>query len=93
MTLKHLKNRGINSISFERLDKFMSNSDRQQFDFETFKAAYDSDPRIANVVTNFDQNKIEFKQSEVDDLPNQAASNTDVVGSMAAKATDLGNNL
>lgn len=93
MTLKHLKNRGVNSVSFAKLDQFMSNSDRQQFDFETFKAAYDTDPRIKTVVTNFDQDKIDFKQSEVDDLAAQEPSNADVVGAMASKATDLGDNL
>ena len=93
MTLKHLKNRGVSSITFDRLDQFMSNNDRQQFDFETFKAAYDSDPRIPNVVTNFDQDKIDFKQSEVDDLAAQQPNSADVVGAMASKATDLGDNL
>ena len=88
-TLRHLKNKGVASVSFKQLDKFMANSDRQQFDFETFKAAFDSDPRLKNVVTNFDQDKVEFKQSEVDDLGAVDAPTGDVVGDMAARATDL----
>jgi hypothetical protein len=71
----------------------MANSDRQQFDFETFKAAFDTDPRIKNVVTNFDQDKIDFKQSEVDDLGAASAPGGDAVGKMASKATDLGASL
>lgn len=70
----------------------MRNSDRQQFSYETFVAAHDSDPRIQNLVKNFDQRKIDLKQSEVDDLGSSDAG-SDTVGNMAAKATDLGSGL
>ena len=47
-----------------KLDKYMRNQGKGNFDFESFKAMYDADPKIQALVTNFDQEKIEFKQSE-----------------------------
>ena len=82
----------MNSVSFSQLDKFMRNSDRQQFSYETFVAAHDSDLRIQNLVKNFDKEKIDLKQSEVDDLGSPDAGG-DTVGDMAARATDLGASL
>jgi len=70
----------------------MRNSDRQQFSYETFVAAMENDPRLQNIVTNYTQDKIELKQSEVDDL-NQPQDGTDTVGQMAARATDVGASL
>ena len=76
-----------------KLDKFMQNQGRGSFDYETFKAAYDSDPRLQQLITNFDQEKIEFKQSEVDDVAGAVPGNPgrpcDTVGNMAKNAVDL----
>ena len=72
----------------------MRNQGKGNFDYETFKAMYDSDPRLKQLVTNFDQDKIEFKQSEVDDvenLPGNPGRPGDTVGQMAKNATDLSN--
>tara|TARA_B100000780_G_C21010371_1_gene404579 strand:- start:551 stop:763 length:213 start_codon:yes stop_codon:yes gene_type:complete len=70
----------------------MQNTGRNQFDFDVFKAAYDSDPRLQSIVTNFDNEKIELKTSELDDVSGDAkqAGSTDTVGDMAKNATDLG---
>ena len=69
----------------------MQNQGRGQFTYDVFKAAYDSDPRLQTLVTNFDQNTIELKSDEMDDVP---ADNTDAggdsIGTMAKRATDLG---
>ena len=46
----------------------MQNTGRNQFSYDVFKAAYDSDPKIQKIVKNFDQEKIELKTSEVDDV-------------------------
>jgi len=46
----------------------MQNVGAGQFTYDVFKAAYDSDPKIKTLVTNFDQNTITLKQSETDDL-------------------------
>jgi hypothetical protein len=53
-----------------------------------FKAAYDQDERIKKIVTNFDKEKIEFKDSAVDDLAKPQGS-ADTVGNMAKNAVDL----
>lgn len=80
-----------------KLDKYMRNQGKGNFDYESFKAMYDADPKIQQLVTNFDQDKIEFKQSEVDDVAGAVPGNpgrpSDPVGSMAKNATDLGDEL
>lgn len=79
-----------------KLDKYMQNQGRGQFDYEVFKAAYDSDPRLKQLVKNFDKDKIEIKTSEVDDvenIPGDPGRPGDAVGKMAKNATDLGNEL
>lgn len=70
----------------------MQNTGRNQFSYDVFKAAYDSDPRIQKIVKNFDQEKIELKTSEVDDvedLPGNPGRPSDTVAKMAKNATDL----
>ena len=80
-----------------KLDKYMRNQGKGNFDYESFKAMYDADPRLQQLVTNFDQDKIEFKQSEVDDVEGAVPGNpgrpSDPVGNMAKNATDLGDEL
>ena len=80
-----------------KLDKYMRNQGKGNFDYESFKAMYDADPRLQELVTNFDQDKIEFKQSEVDDVAGAVPGNPgrpgDEVGQMAKNATDLGDEL
>lgn len=74
----------------------MQNQGRGQFTYDVFKAAYDADPKLQELVKNFDQNKIEFKKSEVDDvedLPGNPGRPSDEVGKMAKNATDLGDEL
>ena len=69
----------------------MQNTGRNQFNFDVFKAAYDSDPRIQYLVTNFDQEKIELRTSELDDVCGDAktASDDATVSNMAKRATNL----
>ena len=73
-----------------KLDKYMRNQGKGNFDFDSFKAMYDADPKIQALVTNFDQEKIEFKNSEMDDLNTPAGATGDTVGNMAKSATDVG---
>jgi hypothetical protein len=87
--LRLLKNKDIGSVSFRQLDKMMANAEAAQFTFDTFKAAYDSDPRVKNIVSNFDKDKIDIKDNEVDDLDAPDAGSSDVVGDMAKSAVDL----
>ena len=76
-----------------KLDKYMRNQGKGNFDFDSFKAMYDADPKIQELVTNFDQEKIEFKNSEMDDLNTPAGATGDTVGNMAKRATDVGSGL
>lgn len=74
----------------------MQNQGRGQFNYDVFKAAYDADPKLQELVKNFDQDKIEFKTSEVDDvegLPGNPGRPGDEVAKMAKNATDLGDEL
>lgn len=66
----------------------MQNIGRSQFTFDVFKAAYDSDPRLQELVADFDQDQITLKSSETDDLP-QGRDSTDSVEKMAKRAVDL----
>jgi len=73
----------------------MQNVGAEQFDFGTFKAAYDTDPRVKAMVKNFDKTGIEPKtKNELDDGGPQAEpEGGDTVGQMAKRATDLGDDL
>lgn len=68
----------------------MQNMGRGQFTYDVFKAAYDADPRLQELVTNFDQKKIELKSDETDDLSPTKSTGGDKVAQMAKQATDLG---
>jgi hypothetical protein len=68
----------------------MRNTHNTQFSFDTFKAAYDSDPRIKALVKNFDKEKIQLKQSEMDDVTGSEPAADNTVSSMAKRATDVG---
>lgn len=73
----------------------MQNVGSEQFDYGTFKAAYDTDPRIKTMIKNFDQVGIEPKTSK--ELNQGDAQTTgsggDTVGQMAQRATDVGADL
>jgi hypothetical protein len=77
------------------LNKLMQNVGGEQFDYGTFKAAYDTDSRVKTMVNNFSAEGVEPKTKEtVDkgDTPQQDAEG-DKVGQMAKSATDLGDKL
>jgi hypothetical protein len=84
----------VAALSIAKLDKYMRNQGKGNFDYDVFKAMYDADPRLQELVTNFDKEKIEFKQSEVDDVAGAVPGNpgrpSDTVGNMAKNATDVG---
>ena len=72
----------------------MQNVGGEQFDYGTFKAAYDTDPRVKTMVANFSEKGIEPKTKETiqSDTPQQDAEG-DKVAQMAKSATNLGDNL
>lgn len=68
----------------------MQNMGKGNFTFDSFKVSYDSDPRLQQLVTNFDNSTIELKTSETDDLPATKPNAKNTVSNMAKKAVDLG---
>jgi hypothetical protein len=88
-----MKDKGFMEFSIKQLNKYMSNMGSQQFNYEVLRAAFDSDPRIQNIIKDFDHQSVTLKDGEVDDLENDAQqSDGDSVATMARNATDLGDN-
>ena len=85
-----LKDKGMVEFSIEQLDRFMQNMGSQQFTYDVFKAAYDSDPRIQEIVTDFNKEMISLKDSEMDDIKRKRTKSKDDVSKMAKRATKLG---
>ena len=70
----------------------MQNVGKSQFSYDVFLQAYNGDPAVKELIKNFDKEKITFKSSEMDDIPQDAKdpSKSNTVSSMAKRATDLG---
>ena len=77
------------------LNKIMQNVGGEQFDYETFKAAYDTDNRVKSMIANFSEKGIEPKTKETpsDSPVANGEADPNAVSSMAKSATDLGNKL
>ena len=77
------------------LNKVMQNMGGEAFVYDTFKNAYDSDPRIKEMVKDFSEAGITLKTKE--DADKSAATTPDdgsnTVSAMAKSATDLGDKL
>lgn len=66
----------------------MKNIGSEQFGYETFKLAYDSDPRIKPLVKNFDQEGITLAtDTEAEQSPQQSTADNNTVSQMAKRAT------
>lgn len=63
----------------------MSNMDAQEYSYETFDAAYNADPVIANIVDNYNGEEIIFQKEK---RVNKKSKGSDVK-QMAKRATDL----
>lgn len=85
-----MKDKGLTQFTFDQLDRYMQNIGRGQFDYETFKAAYDSDEKIKNLIKDFDRNTITLKTREIDDINPTGTKKKDTVAQMAKRATKLG---
>tara|TARA_B110000503_G_scaffold117004_1_gene176579 strand:+ start:7315 stop:7656 length:342 start_codon:yes stop_codon:yes gene_type:complete len=94
----HFKKPVPGSLSKESLNidinKVMQNMGGEAFTYETFKNAYDTDPRIKEMVKNFSEVGIQLKTKE--DASNGmqgAADGGNAVSKMAQQATDVGSTL
>jgi hypothetical protein len=73
------------------LNKVMQNMGGESFVYETFKNAYDSDPRVKEMVKNFSEAGIELKTKEDAENGMQGGDEGgDKVAAMAKSATDVG---
>lgn len=69
----------------------MHNVGDEPFTHDMFKQAYDSDPKIQNIVADFDQRKISIKSGDETGLNTKPAADKNTVSTMAKRATKLGN--
>jgi hypothetical protein len=72
----------------------MQNVGAEQFDYGTFKASYDTDPRVKTMTHNFNNKGIELKTKknvEMDKSDIDPAKGS--VSKMAKSATNLGDKL
>jgi hypothetical protein len=67
----------------------MQNTGNQQFTYDSFKAAYDSDPKVKEIVKDFDQNTVTLKTSELDDINPSKGRSKNKISQMAKRAVDL----
>jgi hypothetical protein len=66
----------------------MKNMGSEQFSYESFKLAYDSDPRIKPLVKNFDQEGITLATDvEAEPTAQQGTTSSNSVSQMAKRAT------
>lgn len=72
-------------MSWSEFNAIMKNMGGEQFDQESFKVAYDSDPSIAELVTSFDPDGISFGDKQDPQAGQEPAD--DAVDSMAQRAT------
>lgn len=69
----------------------MQNVGDQEFSFDLLKSAFDFDPRIQNIIKDFDQTSVTLKSDNDElDLASPNNSQTDTVKQMAQRATKLG---
>jgi hypothetical protein len=73
-------------FSFDELNNLMKNAGREQFDYRSFKAAYDSDERLKSMIKNFNQDGITLKTDTDTEAPQQDLGNKSV-SKMAKRAT------
>jgi len=59
-----------------------------QFDYESFKAAYDANIELQNLV-QFDPDGVTIGADSIDKMAKAGQSKKDTVGDMAKRATDL----
>jgi hypothetical protein len=74
----------------------MQNVGGEQFDYDTFVAAYETDPRVKTMVANFNKKGIVPKTATQDPTEAPQGDTQDggnTVSSMAKRATDVGADL
>jgi len=76
------------------LNKIMQNVGGEAFELGTLKNAYDSDPRVKEMINDFNEDGITLKtKQDVDKGVQGGAEGGDDVSQMAQRATNLGSSL
>lgn len=67
----------------------MTHIGAEEFDYNTFKMAYDSDPVVQALTQRFDKNGVELKTKagNNDTAPSDATADRNTVGAAAKRAT------
>ena len=76
------------NFTWDQINRFMTNIGEEDFDYETFKMVYDSDPAVKNLVDRFDAEGVVLKTKTKETQPDQGAQQGDnTVSQMAQRAT------
>lgn len=76
------------------LNRIMQNMGGEAFSYQSFKTAYDTDPRVKEMVKNFSESGIELKtQEDANGAATTSADGSNKVSQMAKSATNLGDTL
>jgi uncharacterized protein YdcH (DUF465 family) len=69
----------------------MQNSKIPEFTYDTLKVLYDTDPRLQQIIKNFDQNHVEFSQGSIDNLEKSVDQRKSNISNLAKQSVDLKN--
>lgn len=75
-------------IPWKQLNRYMKGAGIPQFDYESFKLEYDSNPQLQKLV-KFDPKGITVNKDSMDKLSPSEPSADNTVSAMAKSATDL----
>jgi len=78
------------NFTWSEINRFMTNIGQEEFDYDTFKLPFDSDPNLQQLVARFDQEGIELKTKAQTpaDGPVDGDTGSDAVNQMAQRATN-----
>lgn len=77
-------------FTWDEINRFMTNIGQEEFDYDTFKLTFDSDPNLQQLVGRFDQEGIELKTKAQTPVqgPIDGDTGSDSVSQMAQRATN-----
>jgi hypothetical protein len=82
----------VGKFTWDQFNRFMTNVGDEEFNYESFKLAFDSNPGVTALVKRFDQDGIELKTNEQDvDTATQTGAPS-AVEKMAKRATQSAQN-
>lgn len=84
-----VKNRSA-VLTWDQINRYARNMGNDDFNYDTFKIAYDSDPLTQGLVNRFDKNGVELntKAGNNDVAPSDATADRNTVSTAAKRATN-----